>query len=1059
MLRILFFVFIFLGSVNIANASKIIDSFMKNDLSGMEKAIQQGEDINAKNSKGYTALMLAVLNNRLEAMKILLKNGADTEVYIDKFNRTTALHIAASKGYTKAFFTLLDHGANINSKDNMGKTPFYFAVKNNKINIVKKICESTVLDAWLYSNGVYIFNKSLNYTANNGEGLVNLSYYNKISELTTLLANKIASLYEENALKGDVDALFAILHILKHANQYEKMYKYLKLFENENVYKKVKAEDYLALGEVQANLLASYLTGCGTQQDFTKAYEKYSQMKNSGKVFWNIQNGSIRHNVPGGYINLNVKREHFLNPNSPESSYVFWILSRNLPQSYDFLVKSTFPTSHYRNVAREELYSLLERFFSKKEKRELYFKYYDLMQAFPYEIALYTLSEMQYSEENLQKVRNILQSEPHDSRAVNLLSILPTSPKDSENLLKLNAEFMNNEKLGISAPLWLAMSVTNKVDSGVLNTKVYDLYRYTPTDEEKILIKKYSENKKKFLKSSEYESLRKNNIMKELSFMIYNDSEKKLFTLGYFDMHITSAISDYPPYMYQVALDYLKKYPLEKNKKSQELLRSSAMYNLAKAVQLKYLPAMLTYGNIIAFDQGFRKPIEGFEAILTAARMGDPKALIRLTLLPNNGGDDKAREVDLLTRAAKLGSSDAVERLGRLHNIEFAMDENAKLADMVKNYTTALTWKAESLFKEGKSQDDVFLGATILWYIATSNLDNKHIAQGILAQPLYTGKILPQDIKKARSFYADKYNTSGFRGRTCDLVLPLIEMLALGVSGDQNLPQAKALSVEYSHCKSPWAKPLAQNSIPKLEKTMYFKEKFPPTYLGNWEGWRTLDFNFSEERWEKAKEFAKSKESLMAFLLSGKKVRLTDASPMDKAKAAEKFKIDKVSSGTTEKVAPIVADKGFTSSSLAVSKTKTLEAPALKKPGKGFIVSTTTDIMSFTAFTPDQKPDSCVQVLALNPSPLTGVRFESMGGVQASWKTKDVKTTALGVLAVQQDGKVVNASDASFTLDISNETPLTLCVQDNGALQDAKTRLRVVFYHKDGSRNYSLIER
>ncbi len=134
-------------------------------------------------------------------------------------------------------------------------------------------------------------------------------------------------------------------------------------------------------------------------------------------------------------------------------------------------------------------------------------------------------------------------------------------------------------------------------------------------------------------------------------------------------------------------------------------------------------------------------------------------------------------------------------------------------------------------------------------------------------------------------------------------------------------------------------------------------------------------------------------------------------------------------------------------------------APALKKPGKAIIIPTTTDIMSLVAFAPDKKPDSCVQVVALNPSPLTAVRLETMGGASTSWKTKDVKIKAQGVLAVMQDGKVINTADTSFAIDVTKETLLNLCVQDNGAIADVKTRLRVIFFHQDGSRNYAIVER
>ncbi len=137
----------------------------------------------------------------------------------------------------------------------------------------------------------------------------------------------------------------------------------------------------------------------------------------------------------------------------------------------------------------------------------------------------------------------------------------------------------------------------------------------------------------------------------------------------------------------------------------------------------------------------------------------------------------------------------------------------------------------------------------------------------------------------------------------------------------------------------------------------------------------------------------------------------------------------------------------------------TLVAPVEKKAGTGLIMPTTQDVMGLTTFAPDQKADSCVRVLISSASPLTAVRLESISGKIGSWKTKDVKNKAIGVLAVMKDGSIVNADDASFALDVTSPTTLALCAQDNGAIADPRTRLRVIFFHKDGSRRYSVIQR
>lgn len=133
-------------------------------------------------------------------------------------------------------------------------------------------------------------------------------------------------------------------------------------------------------------------------------------------------------------------------------------------------------------------------------------------------------------------------------------------------------------------------------------------------------------------------------------------------------------------------------------------------------------------------------------------------------------------------------------------------------------------------------------------------------------------------------------------------------------------------------------------------------------------------------------------------------------------------------------------------------------APAGKTPGKAVAATGTQDLVGLTAFAPDGKPDSVLRVMAHHASPLVAVRIDNVGGVMASWKTKDVKTAAQGVLAVLKDGKPCNPGDASFALDVSSPTALDLLVQDTGAIAGNKTRLRVVFFHKDGSRSYAFME-
>ncbi len=134
-------------------------------------------------------------------------------------------------------------------------------------------------------------------------------------------------------------------------------------------------------------------------------------------------------------------------------------------------------------------------------------------------------------------------------------------------------------------------------------------------------------------------------------------------------------------------------------------------------------------------------------------------------------------------------------------------------------------------------------------------------------------------------------------------------------------------------------------------------------------------------------------------------------------------------------------------------------APAPKKPGVAVIVPSKTDHMGLKTFGADNKPDSQIRVVVQNASPLVGMVVQNMGGTAGSWKTKEAKGSALGVLLVQQGAKVLNAKDTAFSLDVAKPVILDLFMQDNGAIADQKTRMRVVFFYKDGTRAYALIKK
>jgi len=95
----------------------------------LQDAIQKTKDINAVNLNGYTALHLAITNAPLEAVNILLENGADPNVQNALGN--TPLHLAALYGYfRRTMKSLFEHGAEPDLRNSYGYTALHLAILN-----------------------------------------------------------------------------------------------------------------------------------------------------------------------------------------------------------------------------------------------------------------------------------------------------------------------------------------------------------------------------------------------------------------------------------------------------------------------------------------------------------------------------------------------------------------------------------------------------------------------------------------------------------------------------------------------------------------------------------------------------------------------------------------------------------------------------------------------------------------------------------------------------------------------------------------------------------------
>ncbi|CAL1169668.1 unnamed protein product [Cladocopium goreaui] len=99
----------------------------KGQATAIEVLVEDGEDVNGKDSEGRTPLWQAVSHQQLLATEKLLELGA-TDLD-QEWMKKTLLGVACYEGYpvAKLVETLLEHKADVNKADGYGKTPLSYA--------------------------------------------------------------------------------------------------------------------------------------------------------------------------------------------------------------------------------------------------------------------------------------------------------------------------------------------------------------------------------------------------------------------------------------------------------------------------------------------------------------------------------------------------------------------------------------------------------------------------------------------------------------------------------------------------------------------------------------------------------------------------------------------------------------------------------------------------------------------------------------------------------------------------------------------------------------------
>lgn len=140
---------------------------------------EENVDIDARNTKDYTALMIAAKNEELELVKFLVQHKANVQLRMGKYPEETALFWAITTGNLEMVKVLVEHGVNVKKECSYYKTALQLASTKGDYEIVK----------FLIEQGVKINSQKGGITA--------LHYASKAgnSEIVKLLINNGAKIY------------------------------------------------------------------------------------------------------------------------------------------------------------------------------------------------------------------------------------------------------------------------------------------------------------------------------------------------------------------------------------------------------------------------------------------------------------------------------------------------------------------------------------------------------------------------------------------------------------------------------------------------------------------------------------------------------------------------------------------------------------------------------------------------------------------------------------------------------------------------------------------------